>query len=155
MVCLKIRSELRGWSMPYMKKFNKIRGARMIKSLKQVMLYVEKFDVAVEFFTEDLGFVILDEMELVEGFKSVTIAPSIDNETEIVLFDKKFIKKYSPEVSLETPSLMFNTTDIDQLYTELKAKEITVSELVDMQNFRVFNFSDREGNYFAVSELNQ
>uniref|UniRef100_UPI003D0E7DCD VOC family protein n=1 Tax=Phocicoccus schoeneichii TaxID=1812261 RepID=UPI003D0E7DCD len=109
----------------------------------------------VEFFTEDLGFVILDEMELVEGFKSVTIAPSIDNETEIVLFDKKFIKKYSPEVSLETPSLMFNTTDIDKLYTELKAKEITVSELVDMQNFRVFNFSDREGNYFAVSELNQ
>lgn len=127
----------------------------MIKSLKQVMLYVEKFDDAVEFFTEDLGFVILDEMELVEGFKSVTIAPSIDNETEIVLFDKKFIKKYSPEVSLETPSLMFNTTDIDKLYTELKAKEITVSELVDMQNFRVFNFSDREGNYFAVSELNQ
>ena len=126
----------------------------MIKSLKQVMLYVEKFDVAVEFFTEDLEFVILDEMELVEGFKSVTIAPSIDNETEIVLFDKKFIKKYSPEVSLETPSLMFNTTDIDKLYTELKAKEITVSELVDMQNFRVFNFSDREGNYFAVSELN-
>ena len=126
----------------------------MIKSLKQVMLYVEKFDVAVEFFTEDLEFVILDEMELVEGFKSVTIAPSIDNETEIVLFDKKFIKKYSPEVSLETPSLMFNTTDIDKLYTELKAKEITVSELVDMQKFRVFNFSDREGNYFAVSELN-
>ena len=141
--------------MPYMKKFNKIRGARMIKSLKQVMLYVEKFNDTVEFFTEDLGFVILDEMELVEGFKSVTIAPSIDNETEIVLFDKKFIKKYSPEVSLETPSLMFNTTDIDQLYTELKAKEITVSELVDMQKFRVFNFSDREGNYFAVSELNQ
>ena len=127
----------------------------MIKSLKQVMLYVEKFDVAVEFFTEDLEFVILDEMELVEGFKSVTIAPSIDNETEIVLFDKKFIKKYSPEVSLETPSLMFNTTDIDKLYTELKAKEITVSEVVDMQSFRVFNFSDREGNYFAVSELNQ
>lgn len=127
----------------------------MIKSLKQVMLYVEKFDVAVEFFTEDLGFVILDEMELVEGFKSVTIAPSIDNETEIVLFDKKFIKKYSPEVSLETPSLMFNTTDIEKFYTELKAKEITVSELVDMQKFRVFNFSDREGNYFAVSELNQ
>lgn len=141
--------------MPYMKKFNKIRGARMIKSLKQVMLYVEKFNDTVEFFTEDLRFVILDEMELVEGFKSVTIAPSIDNETEIVLFDKKFIKKYSPEVSLETPSLMFNTTDIDKLYTELKAKEITVSELVDMQNFRVFNFSDREGNYFAVSELNQ
>ena len=127
----------------------------MIKSLKQVMLYVEKFNDTVEFFTEDLGFVVLDEMELVEGFKSVTIAPSIDNETEIVLFDKKFIKKYSPEVSLETPSLMFNTTDIDKLYTELKAKEITVSELVDMQNFRVFNFSDREGNYFAVSELNQ
>ncbi|CAD2075218.1 lactoylglutathione lyase [Phocicoccus schoeneichii] len=127
----------------------------MIKSLKQVMLYVEKFNDTVEFFTEDLRFVILDEMELVEGFKSVTIAPSIDNETEIVLFDKKFIKKYSPEVSLETPSLMFNTTDIDKLYTELKAKEITVSELVDMQNFRVFNFSDREGNYFAVSELNQ
>lgn len=46
--------------MPYMKKFNKIRGARMIKSLKQVMLYVEKFDVAVEFFTEDLGFVELE-----------------------------------------------------------------------------------------------
>uniref|UniRef100_UPI003D10EAFD VOC family protein n=1 Tax=Phocicoccus schoeneichii TaxID=1812261 RepID=UPI003D10EAFD len=65
----------------------------MIKSLKQVMLYVEKFNDTVEFFTEDLGFVILDEMELVEGFKSVTIAPSIDNETEIVLFDKKFIKK--------------------------------------------------------------
>ena len=38
----------------------KIRGARMIKSLKQVMLYVEKFNDTVEFFTEDLGFVVLE-----------------------------------------------------------------------------------------------
>lgn len=30
----------------------------MIKSLKKVMLYVKKFNDTVEFFTEDLGFVV-------------------------------------------------------------------------------------------------
>lgn len=32
----------------------------MIKSLKQVMLYIEKFNDTVDFFTEDLGFVVLE-----------------------------------------------------------------------------------------------
>lgn len=92
----------------------------MIEKLHQVMLYVDDQEKAVEFWKDVMNFVVKSEDELPEGFKSVEIAPSEEAETSFVLFDKAFIEKYSPEVSLETPSLMFKASNFDELYKSLK-----------------------------------
>lgn len=124
----------------------------MIKKLNQVMLYVDDQNKAVDFWTNVLGFVVKGEDELPEGFKAVEIAPSEDVETSFVLFDKAFIRKYSPEVSLETPSLMFKADHFDDLYASLKEQGLTGHDIVDMPEGRVFNFHDTQGNYFAIME---
>lgn len=125
----------------------------MIEKLQSVMLYVDNQEQSVKFWTEDLGFVIKSESELPKGFKEIEIAPSQSSDTTITIFDKAFIREFSPEVSLETPSLMFQVKDIDALYNLLDKEGINRGEIVDYPTSRVFNFSDYEGNYFAVTEV--
>ena len=60
--------------------------------------------------------------------------------------------KCQPELNLGTPSLMFFSENLDQLYEDLSNKNITVGEIVNMPSGRVFNFADNEENYFAVME---
>jgi lactoylglutathione lyase len=48
--------------------------------------------------------------------------------------------------------LMFFTKNLDQLYKDYKDKNITVGEIVNIPDGRVFNFADNEENYFAVTE---
>lgn len=124
----------------------------MIEKLHQVMLYVDDQEKAVEFWKDVLNFVVKSEDELPDGFKSVEIAPSEDAETSFVLFDKAFIKKYSPEVSLETPSLMFKASNFDELYKLLNEQGLTGHDIIEMPEGRVFNFHDKQGNYFAITE---
>ncbi len=116
------------------------------------MLYVDDQEKAIDFWKDTLSFVVKSESELPDGFKSVEIAPREDAETSFVLFDKAFIKKYSPEVSLETPSLMFTAPNFDNLYNTLKEKGLTGHDIIDMPDGRVFNFHDTQGNYFAIME---
>ncbi len=58
-----------------------------------------------------------------------------------------------PELNLGTPSLMFFTENLEQLHEKLSAENVTVGDIVKMPAGRVFNFADREDNYFAVMEM--
>ena len=80
------------------------------------------------------------------------IAPNKDAQTSIVLHNKELVAKVSPGVNLENPSLLFFTADLDQLYQNFSEKKITVGEIVNVPEGRVFNFADNEDNYFAVVE---
>ena len=57
-----------------------------------------------------------------------------------------------PELNLHTPSLMFFSNNLDQLYKDLSEKNVTVGQVVDLPTGRAFNFADHENNYFAVME---
>ncbi|AOM84451.1 VOC family protein [Salisediminibacterium beveridgei] len=127
----------------------------MISKLGQVMLYVNDQDAAVSFWVDKTGFSIIDEAQNPDEMKWVEIAPTSDAETSIILHDKKAVAKMSPDVNLGTPSLMFFTDDLDRLYENFQAKQITVGEVVTLPQGRVFNFSDHEENYFAVMEQNK
>ena len=124
----------------------------MINKLGQIMLYVNNQDEAVNFWTERLGFSVLTEEDNRQGMRWIEIASSKDAETSIILHNKEFIAKMSPELNLGTPSLMFFTENLEKLYKDLSNKNISVGDIVDMPSGRVFNFSDNEGNYFAVME---
>ncbi|RAK44420.1 glyoxalase/bleomycin resistance/extradiol dioxygenase family protein [Macrococcus epidermidis] len=124
----------------------------MQMKLQSVMLYVKDQAQAVKFWTEVMQFEIINESVLIEEYKSYEIGATKESETTIVLFDRAFIEKYSPGVTLDPPSLMFEVDDLEALYKRMKSMDVTVGELVEMPTGKVFNFSDFEGNYFAVTQ---
>ncbi|CAM3888240.1 VOC family protein [Lederbergia lenta] len=124
----------------------------MINKLGQIMLYVNNQDEAVTFWTEKVGFSVITEEDNGQGMKWIEIAPTKDAETSIILHNKELIAEMSPELNLSTPSLMFFAEDLEKLYKDFLNKNITVGEIVNMPSGSVFNFSDSEGNYFAVME---
>lgn len=116
------------------------------------MLYVNDQDEAVRFWTEKLNFTVIAEEDNKQGFRWIEIAPKTGAETTLILHNKEFVSKMSPGLNLDTPSLMFFTENLEQLHNDLKGKDITVGEIVNMPTGRVFNFADHEENYFAVLE---
>ncbi|MDP4108227.1 MAG: VOC family protein [Bacillota bacterium] len=124
----------------------------MINKIGQIMLYVNNQDEAVRFWTEQAGFSIITENDNGQGMKWIEIAPAKEAETSIVLHNKELIAKMQPELHLGTPSIMFFSENLDQLYKDFKDKNITVGEMVTMPGGKVFNFADLENNYFAVME---
>lgn len=101
----------------------------MINKLAQVMLYVNNQGEAVKFWTEKVGFQIVAE-ENNGPMRWIEVAPSKEKETSIILHNKEKIAKMSPGLNLGTPSLMFTTTDLEKLYSDLSGKGVKVGEIV-------------------------
>ncbi|EHR3735825.1 TPA: VOC family protein [Listeria monocytogenes] len=124
----------------------------MIEKIGQVMLYVENQAAVRDFWVEKLDFVVVSE-EVVNGeIQWIEIAPTKGVETTFVLQKKKKVAEMNPEMNLGTPSILLFGSNVAELYEEYKNKGITVGDLVDLPMGRVFNFSDNEGNYFAICE---
>ncbi|MDE4085863.1 VOC family protein [Planococcus maritimus] len=123
----------------------------MISKIGQVMVYVRDQDTAVTFWTEKMGFTVLDDKEN-EGMRWIEIAPSEDAETSIVLHDRNLLEQMDTGLNLEAPSLLFYANDFEQFRNELAEKGVTVGDIVEMPTGRTFNFADAEDNYFAVLE---
>lgn len=122
----------------------------MIKQIGQIMLYVNDQDQAVRFWTEKLGFIKVSENDNGQGLRWIEISPVEGAQTSFVLHNKQLIAQMQPELHLGTPSIILYTDDLDGLYQDFQDKGITVGDLVDMPEGRVFNFADDENNYFAV-----
>ncbi|MCF6411425.1 VOC family protein [Pseudalkalibacillus salsuginis] len=126
----------------------------MISKVGQIMLYVNNQDKALEFWTEKVGFSVISEENNGQGMRWIEVAPK-GADTSIILQNKELIAKMEPELNLGTPSLMFFTENLDQLYSDLSNKNVTVGEIVNIPTGKVFNFADHEENYFAVMEEKQ
>lgn len=124
----------------------------MINIVGQIMLYVNNQDQSLKFWIDKVGFSLISEIDNGEGMKWYEVAPTKDAQTRIVLHNKEIVAQMSPGIHLGTPSLLFFSDNLDQLYKDFSDKEITVGELVNVPEGRVFNFADDEGNYFAVVE---
>ncbi|RLQ92306.1 VOC family protein [Falsibacillus albus] len=124
----------------------------MIHKVGQIMVYVNNQDEAVDFWTEKMGFTVISEEDNGQGMRWIEVAPTANAETSIILHNKEFVAKMSPELNLGTPSLMFFSDNLDQLHSDLKNKQVKVGDIVTMPNGKVFNFADPEENYFAVIE---
>lgn len=124
----------------------------MINTLGQVMVYVNNQDEAVKFWTEKVGFTVISEESNGEGIRWIEIAPQKNSQTSIVLHNKEIVAKMGAGINLETPSLLFFTENIEELYAKLSKNNVTVGEVVHMPLGKTFNFADYEGNYFAVAE---
>jgi lactoylglutathione lyase len=124
----------------------------MITKVGQIMLYVNNQNEAVSFWTKKVGFHVISEEDNGQGMKWIEIAPTEESETSLILHNKQLIAEMEPEMNLGTPSLMFFSDNLDELYKQLLNENVTVGEMVNMPSGKVFNFADSENNYFAVME---
>ncbi|GFH40746.1 VOC family protein [Lactococcus insecticola] len=121
----------------------------MINAALTLMLYVNDVKAAVAFWTA-LGFSseVIDE-------NSAQIKSDDTSQVTFMLYDKAFIRQVSPEVVDNVPSILFQTSDLDGLYDKVLATGNAAGEIVDAPGMgRVFNFSDPDGAYYAVVEVN-
>ncbi len=79
----------------------------MISKVGQIMLYVNNQDESLDFWTGKVGFNVISEENNGQGMRWIEIAPEKGEETSIILHNKEFVAKMSPELNLGTPSLMF------------------------------------------------
>lgn len=112
-----------------------------------VMLYVD--DVAKEkAFWQAVGFNILLYSEIM-GFETFDMTQNEESTVVMTVFDKEFIRKFSPEVLNNVPSILFETDDIYALREKVSAQTNTCSP-VQIEPFLTFNFASPSGIYFAV-----
>lgn len=124
----------------------------MLEKLDEVMIYVYDHDKVMHFWTKYLHFIVSQDIEEM-GMRVVKLLPQHQSETAIVLQDKAKVDEMDMGVSTTTPSLIFSTTQFDDLYQQLNDNSITLGEIINLPMGRVFNFADPEDNYFAVKEV--
>ena len=66
------------------------------------MLYVDDTKAAMEFWTEKMGFVIIEQAEG-EGHMSYEIAPSQESNVKFGLFNKGLVAAANPEMNVGFP----------------------------------------------------
>ena len=118
----------------------------MIQRLDEVMIYVYDHDKAITFWTKNLDFKVVEDTEEMQ-MRVVKLAPNDDAQ------DKAKVDEMDMGVSTDTPSLIFATTQFDELFNRLKDSQVTVGDIMTLPMGRVFNFADEENNYFAVKEV--
>lgn len=124
----------------------------MIRDLGQVMLYVNDTDKCAKFWSEKAKFEKVKRIEAPYGGYIYEVAPKNNGATEFVLQNKEVVRKMNPEMNLGTPSILMKSDNLDETYKLFQENGINVNPIMEMGTLRVFNFSDEEGNYFAVTE---
>lgn len=124
----------------------------MIQSLGQIMLYVTDMEMAVDFWEKQVGFKRV-EKQVQGGQVSYILAPHVESDVQLVLHDKATVSQMNPELNVAAPSILMATKDIEKTYQEFIEKGITANPIANLGFMKVFNFCDKEGNYFAVREV--
>ena len=115
-----------------------------------IMLYVEDVSSSADFWQTYLEFAISAELDLGD---STSIVLGNDQGFTLQLFEQTFIKRVSPEVSLATPSLLFQTDNIEKAHQKIQASPFFTSEISRRGEHLSFNFADNEGRYFAIAQM--
>ncbi|MBF0780438.1 MULTISPECIES: VOC family protein [unclassified Granulicatella] len=123
----------------------------MITSIGQVMLYVEDIEKCAKFWKEQAQFERVEKQEQGNQIYYI-VAPKLTSDVQFVLHDKKIVAQMNPELNLGTPSILMVSSDLQQTYDLFVEKGIHVNPIMDVGFMKVFNFSDCEGNYFAIRQ---
>ncbi|OQO71554.1 glyoxalase [Enterococcus villorum] len=121
----------------------------MFTNEMKIMLYVDGVEKNAAFWRA-IGFKEIDRQEM-DGTLIVEIAQSETATASLVLYDREFIEQHSPEVAGSSPSLMFYSENVFELYKKMQEQGTTLGDLVQLGEEYVFNFADPDGNYFAVT----
>lgn len=118
----------------------------------EIMLYVSDPEKCAKFWTDQVGFALKEEGEGPDQSKTYLLAASDNADASLRLFDREVIAKYSPELDLATPSLLFSCEDVKETRQKLLDKGVTIGDVVDMGSAETCNFADPEGHYFVSTQ---
>jgi len=112
----------------------------------RIMLYVTDVDQTVNFWQENFALPIVATNALPDGSQNIVL--QMNAGTELSFFSRDFIKKFSPEVLDDVPSLMFFSDNFDALHEKLAG----ATPIADNNGLPTFAFPDPDGRYFAVAK---
>lgn len=118
-------------------------------SKSTTMLYVSDTDAAFKFWTEKMGFVLIDQATAGET-QSYEIVATKDSQTKFGLHNKELVAQANPGMNVGFPSLLFEADDLEAEYERLTANGVNTNPIMEYQGMVHFTFSDNEGNYIAV-----
>lgn len=128
----------------------------MQQSLFQIALLVKDYDEAIDFYTQKLSFVLIEDTEIPEQNKRwVVIAPPGSSQTQILL-----ARASSPEqvarIGDQTGGRVFlflSTDDLERDYQQLLANGVTIVREPQQQPYgKVLVFADLYGNQWDLIE---
>ncbi|AKP66266.1 VOC family protein [Companilactobacillus ginsenosidimutans] len=122
----------------------------MIKKF-ELMLYVNDVEKVSKFWQDALNAKELAKSPPPDG--SSTVKHSVLDQVNINLFNIDFIKKYSPMVSLEFPSIMLMADDLENLHEQISKYSSEVSDISEQSGMTTFNFADPENNHIAIGKI--
>ncbi|MEI8095606.1 MAG: VOC family protein [Spirochaetales bacterium] len=121
-------------------------------TLHQIMLYAVDQEKIARFWIDNLGFQEVGRQNYGDTF-AIELADGSGTTTKLVLQNKVAVAARQPELTLATPSILLQGTDLPALHARLKAAGGFVGDLVTFPGCKqVFNFADPESNYFAIIE---
>jgi catechol 2,3-dioxygenase-like lactoylglutathione lyase family enzyme len=134
----------------------------MITKLSHSTLYVKNQEKALEFYRDKLGFKVIMDVTMDNGFRWITVQPQDQKDIEIVLMEPKEGPMFDAEAAkaidtLLTRGLMgagvFDTNDCQATYDELKKRGV---EFVQPPAERFYGteaiFKDDCGNWFSLTQ---
>jgi predicted enzyme related to lactoylglutathione lyase len=124
----------------------------MIRGISQVVLEVDDQDRALAFWTESMGFKLVQDAPYGEERWLEVRTP--DGAVTVVLSLRQGERPTAPE-ELPTSNIMFYCDDLSRTYEELRARGVEFPQPPVEQPFGSWSmFQDPEGNRFALTPRN-
>jgi predicted enzyme related to lactoylglutathione lyase len=121
----------------------------MIGGVNQVVVEVEDQERAKRFWTEQLGFELVQDAPY--GQERWLEVRTPDKAVTVVLDLRQGERPTAPHLSLPTSKVMFYAQDLQQTYTELTARGVQFPQPPVRQPFGWWSlFADPDGNRFAL-----
>jgi predicted lactoylglutathione lyase len=113
-------------------------------------LYVKDVQANAHFF-KALGFSELS-CERMRDYETVALAPLVNGNAQLQLWDIEFIRQVSAEVAESKLSLLITVNHLKEIQAKVKKVASYVSEIQEMGTRKVFNFQTPNGDYMAFAE---
>jgi catechol 2,3-dioxygenase-like lactoylglutathione lyase family enzyme len=128
----------------------------MNRTIASISLLVRDYDEAIAFYTQSLGFSLLEDTDVGEGKRWVRVAPRGSNETSLLLA-KAVTPEQESRIGDQTGGRVFlflHTDDFWRDYNAMKARRVKFNEEPRMEPYgTVVVFEDLYGNKWDLLEL--
>lgn len=124
----------------------------MITKIGKITIYVNNQEIAKEFWTKKMNFVVKLEQPMGPNMTWLEVGPSEKEFTSFVIYDKNLMISQNPEANVSHPNIILSTDDIESTYNEMKSKDIVVEDLMIMPYGKMFTFKDQDNNQYLVRE---
>lgn len=135
----------------------------MITRLTHVSIYVLDQDSAYDFYTNKLGFKVITDVPMGNGYRWLTVAPrehpdfeiNLTPITEGMLHSKETVETLRDLVKKGTFGVgVFTCNDVYATYEELKAKGVEFTKTPKKEFYGTEAlFKDDSGNWFSLAQL--